>query len=88
MLSVTVHLHTIIQLQTTEGLKNKIIISVGENTTLHYLISFLDLHLSEEAMLFVVNGKVVPPTHVIQNNDEVHLIPAISGGAYEPIRKL
>jgi molybdopterin converting factor small subunit len=36
---------------------------------------------NDESILLVVNGRQAAETQVLANGDEVHLIPALSGGA-------
>jgi sulfur carrier protein ThiS len=79
---VTVHLHTIFQKQTPKGLENKIFVSIKDYPTPKGLLDSLNIDVNNEAVLLVVNGKIVPPTHQLEDGDEVHLIPAISGGMY------
>lgn len=79
---VTVHLHTIFQKQTPKGLEKKVLISIRDCPTPKSLMDSLNINVSDEAVLFVVNGKIVPPAHQLEDGDEVHLIPAISGGIF------
>ena len=44
------------------------------------LLSALAIEADQEATLLVVNGHTADPEQALQDGDEVHLIPAISGG--------
>jgi sulfur carrier protein ThiS len=78
--NVTVHLHTILQRQTPEGLVGQLAISLPENTTMAGLLDFLEIELEPEHLLLVVNGRTAELKRVLQDGDQVNLMPAISGG--------
>lgn len=44
------------------------------------LLSALAIEANQEATLLVVNGRTADPMQTLQDGDEVHLIPAMSGG--------
>ena len=79
-MNVTVHLHTILQRQTPEGLVGQLAISLPENTTMAGLLDFLEIELEPEHLLLVVNGRTAELKRVLQDGDQVNLMPAISGG--------
>jgi sulfur carrier protein ThiS len=78
--NVTVHLHTILQRQTPEGLVGQLAISLPENTTMAGLLDFLEIELEPEHLLLVVNGRTAELKRVLQDGDQVNLMLAISGG--------
>jgi sulfur carrier protein ThiS len=78
--SILVHLHTIYQKPSSSGLINKMELPYVQGQTIDMLMRQLDLTIPEDSSLIVVNGKVVDPAFVLRAGDEVHFIPAISGG--------
>jgi molybdopterin converting factor small subunit len=49
-------------------------------STLADLLSTLAVKADEEATLLVINGRTADPLQALKDGDEVHLIPAMSGG--------
>ena len=81
-MSIRVHLHTIYQKKTDNGLINKYELPYLQNQTMEMVIHLLDLDIPEDSSLLVVNGKIAELDYIIQDGDHIHLIPAISGGLY------
>ncbi|HIP71679.1 MAG TPA: MoaD/ThiS family protein [Anaerolineae bacterium] len=79
-MKVTVHLHTILQRQTPEGLQRQLEVMLLSGSTLADLIEDLGIEMPLEGMLLVVNGRTAPSSHILNESDQVHLMPAISGG--------
>jgi len=77
---ITAHLHTILQRQTAEGMQRRLNVSLLSGSVAMDLIHDLGLELPVEAMLLVVNGRFALPDHILHEGDEVHLMPALSGG--------
>ena len=77
---ITVHLHTILQRQTAEGMQRRLDVSLLSGSVAMDLIQDLGLELPVEAMLLVVNGRSALPDHILHDGDEVHLMPTLSGG--------
>jgi len=77
---ITVHLHTILQRQTPEGLLRRLELETPAGTTLADLLARLEIELSPDAMLLVVNGRVAELAYELQDGDTVNLMPALSGG--------
>ena len=75
-----VHLHTLLQLKTENGLIRQIACSGEPGMTLGHLIQQLNIHLDFENTLLVINGQVCEPDEKLHDGDQIHLIPAISGG--------
>ncbi|MCK4977161.1 MAG: MoaD/ThiS family protein [Anaerolineales bacterium] len=82
-MKITVHLHTILQRQTPEGLVNRLEVSLPSNYTLEDLLQFLEIDLDPDALLLAVNGRVAELNQTLQEGDRVNLMPAISGGGQE-----
>ena len=79
-MKVTVHLHTILQRQTPEGPQRQMDVALLSGSTLADLIEDLGIEMPLEGMLLVVNGRTAPTSHILHEGDQVHLMPAISGG--------
>jgi sulfur carrier protein ThiS len=77
---VNVQLHTILQRQTPEGRVDQLQIELPEGSCLADLLERLEITLQSEDLLLVVNGRTAQPDQVLENDDRVNLIPAISGG--------
>lgn len=77
---MTVHLHTVLQRETPGGRLRRLQVSLPATSTVADLLSHLDLRPDPEWTLFVVNGRQASSTHLLCDGDEVHLIPALSGG--------
>jgi sulfur carrier protein ThiS len=77
---VTVRLHTILRRETPEGVIDRLSVELPANSTIQSLVDQLEIKLQGEAILLVVNGKIVKEEHVLAQGDEVRLIPAVSGG--------
>ena len=77
---VTVHLHTVLQLETPQGRVGRLEVAWVPGLTVAKLIDQIAIHLNEEHTLLVVNGMICESHRLLQDGDEVHLIPAISGG--------
>ncbi len=80
-MQITVHLHTVLQMPTPEGLRSRLDMDVPVNSTVRALLARLEISLPLEALLLVVNGRLAPPDYILHENDTVHLMPAISGGS-------
>lgn len=79
-MQIKVHLHTVLQLKTDDGLVRLIDVELPEGGSARDVMSLLAIAYPESALLVVVNGRVSHLDHVLQNADELHLMPAISGG--------
>ena len=83
-MNISVHLHTILQRQTSEGIVNRLDLNLSTDATLADLLAFLEVELAPEALLLVVNGRTAELTQELEDGDQVHLMPAISGGCGSP----
>ena len=80
MIKITVHLHTILQRQTPEGMVSRIEVSLQPGSTLEDLIEKLEISLAPDGLLLALNGRLTEPAQVLHEGDQVNLMPAISGG--------
>lgn len=77
---VTVHLHTILQRQTPEGPLRVLEVDLPGGSTLLDLLHQMEIKLAGDDLLLVVNGRLAEEGQVLKEGDQVHLIPALSGG--------
>lgn len=80
MNQVTVHLHTILQRETPEGIVRQLDIHLAPGSTLADLLAALEINLPLEALLLAVNGRVAEVEQALQDGDTVNVMPAIAGG--------
>ncbi len=81
MINVVVHLHTILQRQTPDGLISLLEVQLPPDSTLADLLSFLNIELAPEHLLLAVNGRIAELNQVLSEGDQVNLMPAMSGGS-------
>jgi len=77
-LVVQVHLHTSLRRRTPGGIVRQLAAELPDGATLGGLLGVLDI--KPKGLLLVVNGRTAEPSLVLEEGDEVHLIPALSGG--------
>lgn len=82
MVNVQIKLHTILQKQTPEGRIDTINLTLKNGSSIRDLVALLDLEMSTDEILFVINRQNVHLDDVIKDGDEIHLIPAIAGGQF------
>lgn len=75
-----VHLHSTLQRRTPAGLVRRLDVTLPLISTLADLLSTLAVKADEESILLVINGRTADPLQALKDGDEVHLIPAMSGG--------
>jgi len=80
-ITVTVHLHTTLQRPTPKGPLRRLDITLPTASTLADLLDRLSLPRHDDSVLLVINGRQADAGQVLHDADEVHLIPALSGGA-------
>jgi sulfur carrier protein ThiS len=80
-ITVTVHLHTTLQRPTPKGPLRRLDITLPTGSTLADLLHRLSLPRHDDSVLLVINGRQADAGQVLRDADEVHLIPALSGGA-------
>ena len=78
---VTVHLHTVLQRETPEGRLRRLDAAVPAECTVADLVRHLAIRLDPDWTLFVVNGRQASLGQALREGDEIHLIPALAGGA-------
>jgi len=78
---VTVHLHTLLQRETPEGMQRKLDVTMLSGSSMADLMANLGVEMPLEALLLVANGRLTEPTYLLQEGDQIHLMPAISGGS-------
>ncbi len=79
-MKVTVHLHTILQRQTPEGLIRRLEVELPGGSRVADLLTTLAINFPEEALLLAVNRRVANGATLLQDGDQVNIMPAISGG--------
>jgi sulfur carrier protein ThiS len=79
-MNITVFLHTTLQRQFPSAKAGKLSLELPPRSTLEDLLRRLHIKLDLQNTLLVVNGRNVELDHVLLEDDQVHLIPAISGG--------
>lgn len=80
MITVTVHLHTILQRQTPDGLVSRLELEIPSGSSLADLLQYLAIDLEPEHLLLVINGRMAELNRTLHTGDQVNLMPAISGG--------
>ncbi len=83
-MKITVILHTTLQKQARKKLTDKLVVEMPPGSTLNNLLNKLDFYVDIENILVVVNGRNTEMNHQLLDGDQVHLIPAISGGTILP----
>jgi sulfur carrier protein ThiS len=78
---INVHLHTVLQRQTSEGLVGQLEVSIPPKSTINDLLTQLEINYPLDSLLLVVNGRLVEADHVLKEGDQINLMPAISGGS-------
>jgi sulfur carrier protein ThiS len=77
---VMVHLHTTIRDRLSQRYKRQFEMELVTNSRVNNLLEMLQIEISEDALIIVVNGKVVSISDTLKNGDRVDIIPAIAGG--------
>jgi sulfur carrier protein ThiS len=84
MINITVHLHTILQIQSPEGPINQLELTFLTGSTLIDLLNKLEISLPPDSLLLAVNGRMAEPEYRLREGDQINLMPAISGGTVSP----
>ena len=77
---VTVQLHTTLRRSDLQGPADRLTLELPQGATVKTVLDALGIVPREEALLLVVNHRVAGAETTLAEGDEVHLIPAISGG--------
>ena len=79
-MKVIAHLHTVLQRQTPEGLIRRLEVELPGGSRVADLMAAHEITMPEDALLLAVNGRIAAPDTVLQDGDQVNLMPAIAGG--------
>ena len=82
---VTVHLHTTLQRQMPKGAVRRLEVTLPAGSTLADLLVRLEVEPNQDSILLVINGRQADASQALAGGDEVHLIPALSGGAADRV---
>lgn len=77
---VTVHLHTVLQDRVPDGPLRQIELEVQRGCTLGDIIRMLNIEIDPADTLLVINNRTAGLDQLVADGDQVHLIPALSGG--------
>jgi sulfur carrier protein ThiS len=77
---VNLHLHTLLQRPSPNGLIRELEVELPPGATLEDLLKREGIVVDDENFLLVVNNRNVERDQVLKDGDDVDLIPAISGG--------
>jgi sulfur carrier protein ThiS len=77
---IIVVLHTTLQQQTPNGRLGQLMAELPDGGTIANLLSQIGIQIDIENTLLVVNGRTAELDQPLTDGDQVHLIPAISGG--------
>jgi molybdopterin converting factor small subunit len=75
-----VHLHTVLQKETPDGRVSKIQMKLKQGVKISVVMVELNIPHDEENLILAVNGRLAEAGQILHDGDELHLIPAISGG--------
>ena len=76
---VRVHLHTRLRRRTARGVVRELTVDLDPGARVADLLASLDL-ADQRGLMLVVNGRTGKLSQELEDGDEVHLIPALSGG--------
>lgn len=77
---VTVRLHTALRRDGTGGPIDRLTLDLPRGATVQAILDALGMEMQDEAVLLVVNGRTAEGGTVLNEGDEVRLVPAIAGG--------
>lgn len=77
---VHVRLHTTLRRVTPQGVVDRLELELEPGATMAALLEQLQIQPAGRSLLLVVNGRPVSKDHVLNEGDEVRLVPGISGG--------
>ncbi len=77
---ITVRLHTNLRVKTEAGWQDRLALELEPGATVASVLEALDIPVSDELILLVVNRRTAVPDQPLVDGDEVRLMPAISGG--------
>lgn len=79
-MKIVVHLHSILQRKTPQGLQRKLEVELPEGSTIQDLVDHLEVEVAPEHLSLALNGRVARLEQVLHDGDKVHLMVPISGG--------
>ena len=74
---ITVHLHTILQINTPTGRQRRLEIDLPPGGTIGDLLGQLDVVLAPDALIFLVNGRPQRESYLLKDGDEV-IVPSFT----------
>lgn len=77
---INVRLHSILQSQAPEGSMGRLVMELPEGSRLADLLAALALPLPEDALLLVINGRMASEEDMLQDGNQVNVMPALEGG--------
>lgn len=80
-MKISVYLHTILGRQTPEGVVRELQIDLPQGFKASDLPALLQIELSADQIMLVVNGVMAAEDQILTDGDRVNLMPAISGGS-------
>lgn len=80
LVRVHVRLHTTLRRVTPQGIVDRLDVELEPGATVAALLEHLQVQSGGRSLLLVVNGRPVSADHVLNEGDEVRLVPGISGG--------
>jgi sulfur carrier protein ThiS len=79
-MKIVVHLHSILQRKTPQGLQRKLEVELPEGSTIQDLVEHLEVEVAPEHLSLALNGRVARLEQALRDGDKVHLMVPISGG--------
>lgn len=77
---IQVALHTVLQQYAPPDVGRVFDLQVNEGITIGGLLAALNINMQHDALIFVVNHRMVDETEQLTNEDRLDIVPAISGG--------
>ena len=77
---VQVHLHTVLQYQAATGRVSSLELQLPEGACVADVLRELDIQMAPEALILVINHRVVDVQAPLADGDRLDVVPAISGG--------
>lgn len=77
---VTVRLHATLRRQTPDGMLDRLSLELEPGATIASVLEAVEIPLDADSVLLVLDGRMTGPGQPLADGDEVHLMPAMSGG--------
>lgn len=78
---IDLHLHTTVQKEGIHGLQRRMALELPGGSRMADVLERLEIKPDPEHLLLVINGHWAELDQLLSDGDQVHLIPAISGGS-------